>query len=81
MLRVRPVLRVRPAPRVLEWERVAQEMRITSERVVRGGQAQDLALRELDGRVDRILEKRRWLYQRGHDAQEPAPAAATEDGR
>jgi multiple sugar transport system substrate-binding protein len=56
--------RVRPTPQVLEWERIAQEMRITSERVVRGGQPQDQALRELDQRVDAILEKRRWMYER-----------------
>ncbi|WP_028917300.1 sugar ABC transporter substrate-binding protein [Pseudoxanthomonas sp. J35] len=60
--------RVRPAPRVLEWERIAQEMRIASERVVRGGQSQDQALRELDERVDAILEKRRWLRERDRAA-------------
>jgi len=64
--------RVKPTPQVLEWERIAQEMRITSERVVRGGQSQDQALKELDQRVDAILEKRRWMYERDH----PQAAAA-----
>ena len=56
--------RVRPTPKVLEWERIVQEMRIATERVVRGGQAQADAARELDQRVDAILAKRRWLHER-----------------
>ncbi|HEX6832265.1 MAG TPA: sugar ABC transporter substrate-binding protein [Rudaea sp.] len=56
--------RVKPTPKVLEWERIVQEMRYMSERVVRGGQAQDIAVRDLDRRVDDILEKRRWMRAR-----------------
>lgn len=56
--------RVKPTPKVLEWERIVQEMRLATERVVRGGQPQDVALRELDARVDHILEKRRWVLSR-----------------
>jgi len=56
--------RVKPTPKVLEWERIVQEMRLTSERVVRGGESQDRALREFDTRVDAILEKRRWMHER-----------------
>jgi len=56
--------RVKPTPKVLEWERIVQEMRLTSERVVRGGESQDQALREFDTRVDAILEKRRWMRER-----------------
>ena len=56
--------RVKPTPKVLEWERIVQEMRLVSERVVRGGESQDKALHDLDGRVDEILEKRRWLIER-----------------
>jgi multiple sugar transport system substrate-binding protein len=69
--------RVRPAPKVLEWERIVQEMRIASERVVRGGQAQDQALRELDGRVDGILAKRRWMHARDQGGDAIAPAEAS----
>ncbi|MBP3973351.1 sugar ABC transporter substrate-binding protein [Pseudoxanthomonas spadix] len=58
--------RVKPTPKVLEWERIVQEMRLATERVVRGGQPQDAALAELDRRVDQILAKRRWMYQRDH---------------
>ncbi len=67
--------RVKPTPKVLEWERIVQEMRIATERVVRGGQPQDQALAELDRRVDAILEKRRWMYERDHAdaAAEQAP--------
>jgi multiple sugar transport system substrate-binding protein len=68
--------RVKPAPKVLEWERIVQEMRIASERVVRGGQAQDQALRELDGRVDAILAKRRWMQERDQAGDAAAPAKA-----
>jgi len=53
--------RVKPTPKVLEWERIVQELRLTSERVVRGGQPQDAALSALNTRVDAILEKRRWV--------------------
>lgn len=55
--------RVKPTPKVLEWERIVQEMRLASERVVRGGEPQDRAVRELDAEVDRILEKRRWIHE------------------
>lgn len=53
--------RVKPTPKVLEWERIVQEMRLATERVVRGGQSQQSAVRELDAQVDEILEKRRWI--------------------
>jgi multiple sugar transport system substrate-binding protein len=53
--------RVKPVPKVLEWERIVQEMRLATERVVRGGESQDQAVRELDAQVDKILEKRRWI--------------------
>ena len=56
--------RVRPTPQVLEWERIVQEMRLVTERVVRGGLSQEAALVELDARVDRILDKRRWVRDR-----------------
>jgi multiple sugar transport system substrate-binding protein len=56
--------RVEPTPKVLEWERIVQEMRLMSERVVRGGMAQDEALQALDARVDTLLEKRRWVRER-----------------
>jgi len=56
--------RVRPTPKVLEWERIAQEIRLVTERVVRGGPAQDEAVRELDTSVDAILAKRRWIAER-----------------
>lgn len=55
--------RVRPTPKVLEWERIAQEIRLVTERVVRGGLAQDQAVRELDASVDAILAKRRWIVE------------------
>ena len=65
--------RVKPTPQVLEWERIAQEMRLMSERVVRGGLAQEAAVAQLDARVDDILAKRRWVREqrdgKGSDAR------------
>jgi multiple sugar transport system substrate-binding protein len=56
--------RARPAPKVPEWERIATEMRLLTERAAHGGLSVDQAVRELDARADRILEKRRWLLDR-----------------
>lgn len=64
--------RVRPTPKVLEWERIVQEMRIVTEKVVRGGLAQDAAVAELDDRVDKVLAKRRWMHER--DGERPPSA-------
>ena len=68
--------RVKPTPNVLEWERIVQEMRLASERVVRGGEDQGKALRELDARVDDFLDKRRWML-----AHAPAEADAQDADR
>jgi multiple sugar transport system substrate-binding protein len=56
--------RVKPAPKVPEWERITTEMRLVAERAVHGQLSVEQAARELDARVDRILEKRRWLLGR-----------------
>ncbi len=55
----------RAVPKVAEWERIMDEMRLVSERVVEGGLGVDAAPAVLDARVDVILEKRRWLLDRG----------------
>jgi len=70
--------RVRRTPPVPEWERIATELRFVSERAARRvppattpTSAAELAsiveeaVIELDARVDRILEKRRWILARG----------------
>ena len=72
--------RVEPTPKVLEWERIVQEMRLMSERVVRGGMAQDQALRDLDARVDTLLEKRRWVREREAEAATPVGARLRANG-
>ena len=56
--------RVKPAPKIPEWERIATEMRLVAERAVRRGLSADAAVKDLDARADRILEKRRWLLAR-----------------
>ncbi len=57
--------RARAVPKVPEWERVATELRLMVERVVHGDITADSALPALDLRVDRILEKRRWMLTNG----------------
>lgn len=69
--------RVKPTPKVLEWERIVQEMRIVTEKVVRGGQAQDAAVTELDDRVDKVLAKRRWMHEQVIEQQRDAAPVAT----
>ena len=56
--------RVRPVPKVPEWERIATEIRLVTEAVMRGVLDDGRALEELDARVDRMLEKRRWMLAR-----------------
>lgn len=56
--------RVRAAPKIPEWERIFQEMQQTAERVVQRTQSAEAATAQLDGWVDKVLEKRRWLRTR-----------------
>lgn len=60
--------RVRPVPKVPEWERIGTEIRLVTESVMRGVLPRERALPELDARVDRILEKRRWMLSRSPGA-------------
>ncbi|WP_374943080.1 extracellular solute-binding protein [Sphingomonas sp.] len=55
-------------PAVPEWERIVTEVQLVAEHMVRGEYGVDAATREMDKRVDRILEKRRWLLDRGRAA-------------
>jgi multiple sugar transport system substrate-binding protein len=57
--------RVRTPPKVPEWERIAQEMRLAAERVVQGVATVDQAVVALDRKTDEILEKRRWMLDKG----------------
>lgn len=56
---------VKPNPKAPEWERIAQEIRIVSENMVRGNINVDEAAKEMSKRADKILEKRRWLLEKG----------------
>jgi len=56
--------RVEPLPRVPEWEQIAQKLPEDLEGAIRGRQPVAAALKALDGDVDRILEKRRWILAR-----------------
>ena len=67
----RQLERVRAAPKIPEWERIFQEMQLAAERVVARTQGIEDATRDLDARVDAMLEKRRWLRARAHAAAAP----------
>jgi len=55
---------LRPTPPIPEWERIAAEIARHAEGLVRGEATLDDTLARLDGAVDAILEKRRWLLAR-----------------
>jgi len=57
--------RGRAAPPIAEWERIVSEVQLVAERMVRGDFGVIAATQEMNKRVDRILEKRRWLLDRG----------------
>ena len=52
-------------PKVPEWERIVTEMQIVAERMVRAQLSVDEAAKEIDRRADRLLEKRRWMLDKG----------------
>jgi multiple sugar transport system substrate-binding protein len=60
--------RIEATPAVPEWERITAEVKIIGEIAARGRIGVDQAAAELDARVDRILEKRRWLLERDEQA-------------
>ena len=57
--------RAQAVPKVPEWERIVTEMQIVAEGMVRGEFTVDAAAAEIDLRADRLLEKRRWMLERG----------------
>ena len=57
--------RARAVPKVPEWERIMTEMQIVAEGAVRGTLTIDQATVEIDRRADRLLEKRRWMMDKG----------------
>jgi multiple sugar transport system substrate-binding protein len=66
--------RVVPLPKVPEAEQIVSKVFEQGERAARGQATVEDALRTLDGEVDRLLEKRRWMLDR---EVERASAAAT----
>ncbi|HNP31150.1 MAG TPA: sugar ABC transporter substrate-binding protein [Nitrospirales bacterium] len=58
-----------PAPKIPEWERIVQELRMVTERAVHEKWTGAEVARELDSRIDRILEKRRWMLAREEEAK------------
>jgi multiple sugar transport system substrate-binding protein len=64
----RQLERAQAVPKVPEWERIVTEMQVVAERMVRGEFGVDAAAAEIDRRADRLLEKRRWMLERGRTA-------------
>jgi multiple sugar transport system substrate-binding protein len=56
---------VEAPPRVPEWEQIATKVLDFAEQSIRGGVPGDTVLARLDRDVNHLLEKRRWLLQRG----------------
>jgi len=56
--------RTRAAPKVPEWEHIEDELRLVGELAATGQITVERAARELNQRVDAILEKRRWMLAR-----------------
>jgi len=57
--------RAEAVPKAPEWERIVTEMQIVAERMVRGEYTPETAAAEIDRRANRLLEKRRWMLERG----------------
>jgi multiple sugar transport system substrate-binding protein len=57
--------RLAPLPKIPEWERIASRIAVCAEKAARGEMAPATALEALNTEADRILEKRRWLLERG----------------
>jgi len=53
-----------PLPRVPEWEQIATRIMQAGQAAIAGQTTIDDALRELDQRVDKLLDKRRWMLVR-----------------
>jgi multiple sugar transport system substrate-binding protein len=62
--------RVEPTPKVPEWEQIATKVLDYAEQSIRGGVPSETVLHRLDADVNGLLEKRRWLLQRGALASE-----------
>jgi len=60
--------RARAVPKAPEWERIMTEMQIVAERMVRGEYTPEQAGDGVDRRADPLLEKRRWMPDRGRAA-------------
>ena len=71
--------RVAPLPKVPEAEQIVNKVFEQGERAARGQATVEEALRTLDGEVDRLLEKRRWMLDR--HAREAAETRETADAR
>ncbi|MEX0829918.1 MAG: hypothetical protein WD032_06715 [Nitrospirales bacterium] len=52
-----------------KWERIVQELRMVTERAVYEEWTAAETAHKLDSRIDRLLEKRRWMLARKEGAK------------
>ncbi|MFA6456052.1 MAG: sugar ABC transporter substrate-binding protein [Bacteroidota bacterium] len=57
--------RVDPLPQVPEWEQIVIRLQIYVEYIATGTMTVDAAVKQFDGEVDVMLEKRRWMVEKG----------------
>ncbi|MFA6469434.1 MAG: sugar ABC transporter substrate-binding protein [Bacteroidota bacterium] len=57
--------RVDPLPQVPEWEQIVIRLQTYVEYIATGTMTVDAALKQFDGEVDVMLEKRRWMVEKG----------------
>jgi len=71
----RQLSRVQSTPKIPEWERIASKISQYAEAAIRQTMTVDQALAALDGDVDQILEKRRWMLHRSRETASHASVA------
>jgi multiple sugar transport system substrate-binding protein len=69
--------RVKPVPLVPEIELIMAKLIDYAEQSIRGGVPPEVAMRRLDDEVNQILEKRRWMLERGRPLGTPSGQART----
>lgn len=61
----RQLQRVDPLPQIPEWEQIVIRLQIYVEYIATGTMTVEQALKQFDAEVDVMLEKRRWLVEKG----------------
>jgi multiple sugar transport system substrate-binding protein len=62
----RQLQRVDPLPQIPEWEQIVIRLQIYVEYIATGTMTPQAAMKQFDGEVDVMLEKRRWMISKGN---------------